>query len=100
MHKGMIKAVVRKEEKETPSLWSWVIITAFALLFVLYGFFMFFMIGDKGAPDWDFNVVEDTPGKSQTSTYPEPLGNGMEPERQHVAGRPPLAPADEGEVSK
>ena len=39
-----------------------------AVLFLLWGLFIFFMVGDKGPPSWDFGVMEDIPGQSPYST--------------------------------
>ena len=76
---------------------GWLVVVSLALAFLLYGIFMFVMVGDKGPPDWDFNIIEDIPGKSVYSTSPEPGGNAGQPEGQHVSGRPSLAlPESEG----
>jgi hypothetical protein len=47
--------------------------TAVALLFLFWGLFIFFTVGDKGLPSWDFGVVEDIPGQSAYSTAPHVL---------------------------
>ncbi len=39
-----------------------------AVLFLIWGLFILFMVGDKGPPAWDFGVVEDIPGQSPYST--------------------------------
>jgi hypothetical protein len=75
---------------------SWIIVWLLAIFFLIYGLFMFFVVGDKGPPDWDFGIVEDIPGKSPYSTSPEPAGSAGEPAPQHVTGKPALAPAGEG----
>jgi len=67
---------------------GWVFVTLLALLFLVYGFFVFGVVGDKGPPEWDMGDVADTPGKSVYSTSPEPAGNRGEPATQHVSGRP------------
>jgi hypothetical protein len=54
------------------SLRGWFYVCGLALFFLLYGLFMFYMIGDKGPPGWDFGTVEDTPGASIYSTN-EPI---------------------------
>jgi hypothetical protein len=74
------------------ALKAWLFVCGLALGFFLYGLFMFASIGDRGPPAWDFNIVEDTPGKSVYSTFPEP-GGAREPEPQHIAGRPSRATA-------
>ena len=70
---------------------GWFIVCGLALLFLIYGLFMFLVVGDKGPPDWDFAVVEDIPGQSVYSTHPGPPAKTAEPEPQHVSGKPPLA---------
>ncbi len=79
---------------------SWVFVWLLAIFFLLYGLFMYFVVGDKGPPDWDFGIVEDIPGKSVYSTFPEPAGATREPAPQHVMGRPILAPVEQGEERK
>jgi len=60
------------QEKKTV-LKSWVIVVAMALLFILWGLFIFFTVGDKGPPPWNFGVVEDIPGQS-----PYSIGKALE----------------------
>jgi hypothetical protein len=67
---------------------SWVIIFVLAVLFVAWGLFIFFTVGDKGPPAWDFGVVEDIPGQSSYSTHPPRQGRGTEPEPQHISQKP------------
>ena len=90
----------KKEDGRDPALGSWFMVWGLATLFFLYGLFMFSVVGDKGPPDWDFGVVEDTPGKSEYSTFPEPGSAIGEPEPQHVAGKPGSEPDDQGEERK
>jgi hypothetical protein len=72
------------------ALRGWLIVCAIAILFTLYGFFAFFIIGDKGRPDWDYGSLPDVPAQSEYSTYP--YGGGpMRPEPQHVNQKPPEA---------
>jgi hypothetical protein len=47
---------------------SWIIVMAIVVLFFCWGLFVFFVVGDKGPPEWDFSVVEDIPGESPYST--------------------------------
>jgi hypothetical protein len=56
------------EPKTKGALRSWLIIVAMAFLFLLWGLFIFFAVGDKGPPSWNFGVVEDIPGQSPYST--------------------------------
>jgi hypothetical protein len=83
----------REERNEGKAgLRSWALVCGLALAFLLYGFFMFVIVGDKGPPGWDFTAVEDIPGKSVYSTFPEPGGTPKEPEPQHVSDKPAYAP--------
>ncbi len=66
---------------------GWLIVCGMALAFTLYGFFAFFVIGDKGPPDWDYGSVADVPGQSTYSTYPY-RGRTEQPEPQHVNEKP------------
>jgi hypothetical protein len=77
---GQGRAVVR----------GFLIVSLIAALFLGYGIFMYFAIGDKGPPDWDFGSIEDTPGQSVYST-----GRQEATEAQHV-DRKPEPPAGEG----
>jgi hypothetical protein len=56
------------EQKENPTIKDWLVPIAIAVLFLLWGFLIFFLVGDKGPPPWDFGVVEDIPGQSPYST--------------------------------
>jgi len=47
---------------------SWIFVLAIAFLFILWGLFIFFTVGDKGPPSWDFSVIKDIPGESPYST--------------------------------
>ena len=85
-----------ERDEQGPSLKGWFYVCGLALFFMIYGLFMFYMIGDKGPPGWDFGTVEDVPGQSVYSTHPGAPGTIPEPEPQHVFGRPPLAPPGPG----
>ena len=50
------------------TLRDWIIVVAMAVLFLVWGFLIFFMVGDKGSPSWDFSVIKDIPGESPYST--------------------------------
>lgn len=56
------------EQKENSTLKDWLVPIAIALLFLVWGLVIFFMVGNKGQPPWDFGVVEDIPGQSPYST--------------------------------
>jgi len=83
------------DESEKTPFRSWVLILTLALLFVAWGLFIFFTVGDKGPPSWNFGAVGDVPGESRYSTHPPARGKGAEPEPQHVSGRPSRAPGEE-----
>ncbi len=59
---------VALEQKEKTNRVGWIIVVAIAILFVLWGLFIFFAVGDKGPPAWDFGVIKDIPGESPYST--------------------------------
>ncbi|HME43143.1 MAG TPA: hypothetical protein VKF36_08670 [Syntrophorhabdales bacterium] len=75
---------------------SWVYVCGLALFFLLYGLFMFYMIGDKGPPGWDFGTVEDIPGESVYSTNQPITGGTAAPEPQHVSQKPLKADVNVG----
>ena len=73
---------------------SMIIVIVIAISFLAWGLFIFFSVGDKGSPPWDFGIVQDIPGESAYSTHPS---KAPEPEPQHVSQKPAQA---EIEVSK
>jgi len=82
-----------RSEEELSWIKTWSIIGAIAAGFLAWGLLIYFVIGDKGPPGWDFSVVPDIPGQSADSTYnparPHGLAPGPEPatvEPQHVMG--------------
>jgi len=75
-------------QQEKASIHSWIIILAMAFLFIAWGLFIFFMVGDKGPPLWNFGVVQDIPGQSAYSTHQPLSAAGGEPSPQHVSQRP------------
>ena len=64
---------------------SLIIIMAIAFSFLAWGLFVFFSVGDKGSPPWDFGIVQDVPGESAYSTHP-PKAPEPEPARVPEAG--------------
>ena len=76
---------------------GWIVVCAIAALFAAYGFLAFFIIGDKGPPDWDYGSIKDVPGQSVYSTYPYRAHAGA-PEPQHVDRRPTNATIDREET--
>lgn len=71
-------------DRET--LKSMLITAVIALFFLFWGMFIYFSVGDKGHPPWDFGAVKDVPGESKYSTVDgRPLsGISMPLEKQHV----------------
>lgn len=92
MEKGL-DAMQSREHPEAgkQGLRGWLIVGTLVLLFLFYGFFMYFAVGDKGPPPWDFGVVQDIPGQSSYSTHPPRQGKGTEPEPQHLSRKPSKA---------
>ena len=86
-----------EERQGTHALRGWIIVSAIALAFVIYGLFAFFVIGDNQPPDWDFGAVKDTPGESVYSTYPY-RDRTEEPEQQHINQKPPNAGAPSEQI--
>lgn len=67
------------EKKPSVGTTWWVIILL--VLFILFkGALSFFVVGDRGQPNWDYRPVRDVPGESPYAIY-EPL-----PYPQHVKG--------------
>lgn len=91
-HKGDRSDGDPERRPRHPALRGWLIVCAISLAFVAYGFFAFFMIGDRGSHEWDFGSVRDVPGQSVYSTYPYREDSGQ-PEPQHVDQRPSAAQA-------
>ncbi len=73
------------EEQRDSTIRSLVIVAAIALSFFVWGLVIFFSVGDKGSPSWDFGIVPDIPGESAYSTHPL---RSPEPEPQHVSQKP------------
>ncbi len=77
-----------------------------ALLFFLWGLFLYAAIGDKGAPTWSFGALDDVPGLSPYSTAgpqeapslgPSPLQKVGPVRGQHIRGpETPVSPASGG----
>lgn len=70
------------EHTEHPgSAFKTVLIVIFAVLIVLFqGGLSYWLVGDRGQPDWDYRPVKDVPGESPYAIY-APL-----PYPQHVLG--------------
>lgn len=59
---------VTSEQTKKVNWRGWFIVVAMAVLFILWGLFVFFTVGDKGPPSWNFGVIKDIPGESPYST--------------------------------
>ncbi len=82
-------------EKETNkgTLQSLGITLGLAVFFLIWGLTIFFVVGDKGPPGWDFGTVQDIPGESAYSTHrmkevadltPLPVPSTIPVDKQHV----------------
>jgi hypothetical protein len=94
-----------RSEEELSWVRTWSIIGAIAAGFLAWGLLIYFVIGDKGPPNWDFSVIPDIPGQSAYSTYSPTRPNGLAPgpepasvEPQHVMG--PVSKMQEMEAPK
>ena len=76
---------------------GWVIIFVLAVSFACWGLFIFFTVGDKGPPSWNFGAVRDIPGESPYSTQQTVGGGGGAPEPQHILEKPSQV---EGRINK
>ena len=80
-------------EEEVSAVRTWSIVGAIGAGFLAWGLLIYFVIGDKGPPDWDFSVIPDIPGQSTYSTYSPVKPHGLVPGPestpvlpQHVSG--------------
>ena len=60
---------------------TWLIIILLVLLVLVQGGLSFFIVKDRGQPDWDYRPIRDVPGESPFALY-EPL-----PYSQHIRGK-------------
>ena len=82
-----------REDIAKETLRSLGMVLAIAVLFLMWGFTIFFTVGEKGPPGWDFGTVQDIPGESPYSTHrikevadltPLPVPNKVSVDKQHV----------------
>ena len=59
---------------------TWAVIVLLALGFLLFSFFVYTAVGNRGQPSWDYGTVEDVPAGSPYAVY------GKLPDPQHVQG--------------
>jgi flagellar basal body-associated protein FliL len=62
------------------SLKTWILIFVFVGIILFKGLLSFFVVSDKGPPDWDYRPVKDVPAQSEYATYQRL------PYQQHVRG--------------
>lgn len=74
------------QEQPKDGMISWLIVIGLALFFFAWGLFIFFTVGDKGPPAWNFGAIQDIPGESLYTDYgPEFVpGKGLIVPPQHV----------------
>jgi hypothetical protein len=97
-----VKATEETQESPRDGLYTWLIILALTVGISLWQLLLYFGIGDKGPPSWDFSVVPDVPGQAPYSTdtkafpglVPHPVVGQPLVEPQHV--REPPRQADFG----
>jgi hypothetical protein len=92
-------------EEEMSAIKTWSIIGGIAVSFLAWGLLIYFVIGDKGPPDWDFSIIPDIPGESTYSSYNPIKPHGLAPgpetapvEPQHVMG--PVSETQQMEAPK
>ncbi len=86
-----------EEHQEKDTGWgdakSWLIVSGIGAGFLIWGLMLYFFIGDKGSPVWDYSIIEDIPGQATYSTnsprqfpalIPHPVQ--QKPVEQHVMG--------------
>ena len=66
--------------RHTSAFATWAVIVLLVLYIVAKGAFTFFVVTDRGQPDWDYRPVRDVPGESRYAIY------GPLPYPQHVRG--------------
>jgi hypothetical protein len=66
---------------EASAVKTWLIVALLVLIVLFQGGLAFFVVKDRGQPDWDYRPIKDVPGESPFALY-EPL-----PFSQHIRGR-------------
>jgi hypothetical protein len=66
---------------EASALKTWLIILLLVVIVLVQGSISFFVVKDRGQPDWDYRPIKDVPGESPYALY-APL-----PYSQHIKGR-------------
>ena len=60
---------------------TWFIIVLLVLIVFVQSGLSFFIVKDRGQPDWDYRPIRDVPGESPFALY-DPL-----PYSQHIRGK-------------
>ena len=80
------------QEKKESFAKSWIVVFCIALLFFLWGLFIFFTVGVGRPPAWRYGIMPDVPGQSVYSVQgaEKRAGTGMSPgktiRKQHIMG--------------
>ena len=81
-------------ENEGSTAMNWVIVLAIAVAFLLWGLFIFFVVGVSWPPPWRYGTIADVPGQSIYSVRgaskqagTAPLEEGEKIRQQHVMGQ-------------
>ena len=67
-------------EDHGSSAGTWILIAVMLGIIFFKGLLSFFVVSDKGPPDWDYRPVRDVPAQSEYATYQ------LLPYPQHVRG--------------
>ena len=73
---------MENQHLNTSSQRTWLIICLLVVLVLVQGGLAYFVVSDRGQPDWEYRPLKDVPGESPYAVY-KPL-----PNVQHVRGRP------------
>jgi len=67
-----------KSHGKASSVWIWIAVML-GIIFIK-GLFAFFVVADKGPPDWEYRPVRDVPAQSEYAKYQ------LLPHSQHIRG--------------
>jgi hypothetical protein len=91
---------LKHDKTRAEALRTWALVVGMAASILLWGFFLFSAVGDKGPPPWDFDAIEDVPGSSPYAVHgpkesPD-LGRGLGLSLEPVLGGRPVVPQHVG----
>ena len=72
---------MENQAHEASAVKTWFIILLMVMIVLFQGGLSYFVVTDRGQPDWDYRPIKDVPGESPFALY-EPL-----PFPQHVRGK-------------